>query len=170
MKNKEETIRKIVGVLNNPDQDGGFWLPDIQRRFVWDEDQIEQLFDSIMREYPIGTLLVWRTKKAVRRRKFINNYRGESQKLADFWVLDDERPKQLVLDGQQRLQSLFIGLCGSYKGKELFFDVLSGDPRHPEDIRYIFKFLDSTKAKPPWFKFTKMVYSPLAFSRRQPDR
>ena len=55
MKNQKHTIRKIVGFLNNPDEDGGFWLPNIQRPFVWSEDQICRLFDSILREYPIST-------------------------------------------------------------------------------------------------------------------
>ena len=54
MKNSKDTFRKFVGYLNNPEQDGGYWLPNIQRPFVWKEDQIERLFDSILREYPIG--------------------------------------------------------------------------------------------------------------------
>ena len=45
MKNRTETIRKMVTYLNNEDKDGGFWLPNIQRAFVWHEDQIERLFD-----------------------------------------------------------------------------------------------------------------------------
>jgi uncharacterized protein with ParB-like and HNH nuclease domain len=73
MKNKTQTIRKIVGFLNNPDEEGGFWLPNIQRPFVWDEDQICRLFDSILREYPISTLLVWKSASEIRRRKFIDN-------------------------------------------------------------------------------------------------
>lgn len=47
MKNQKQTIRKIVGFLNNPDEEGGFWLPNIQRPFVWSEEQICRLFDSI---------------------------------------------------------------------------------------------------------------------------
>ena len=39
----------------------GFWLPNIQRPLVWREEQICRLFDSILREYPISTLLVWKT-------------------------------------------------------------------------------------------------------------
>lgn len=38
MKNRSQTIRKIVGYLNNPEEDGGFWLPDIQRPFVCGEE------------------------------------------------------------------------------------------------------------------------------------
>jgi Protein of unknown function DUF262/Protein of unknown function (DUF1524) len=158
MKNQKETIRKMVRYLNNSEKDGGFWLPNIQRPFVWRVDQIERLFDSIMREYPISTLLVWKTTARLRRRKFIDNY-WFSVRLSDFYVPDDDKPKQLVLDGQQRLQSLFIGLCGSYEGKELYFDILSGAVTEPDDIKYIFKFRDPTKAQPPWFRFKDIVFS-----------
>ena len=63
MKTPKHSLRKIVSFLNNPEEDGGFWLPNIQRPFVWSEEQICRLFDSILREYPISTLLVWKTQK-----------------------------------------------------------------------------------------------------------
>ena len=63
MKNIKQSIRKMVTYLNNPENEGGFWLPNIQRSFVWNEGQIERLFDSIMREYPISTLLVWKRER-----------------------------------------------------------------------------------------------------------
>lgn len=158
MKNQKETIRKMVSYLNDEEWNGGFWLPNIQRPFVWREDQIERLFDSIMREYPISTLLVWRTKSRIRRRKFIDNYRN-TIRLTDFYVPENDGTKLLVLDGQQRLQSLFIGLRGSYERRELYFDVLSGDLVAPEDVRYKFKFLDAEKAVFPWVKFKEIVFS-----------
>lgn len=65
----------------------------------------------------------------------------------------------MVLDGQQRLQSLFIGLRGSYEKKELCFDVLSGDIVAPEDIRFKFKFLYSISTQFPWIKFKEIVFS-----------
>jgi len=164
MKNQKETIRRMVNYLNNEEEGGGFWLPNIQRPFVWSEDQIERLFDSIMREYPISTLLVWRTKSEIRRRKFIENYKY-SLKLTDFYVPVDGKPKLLVLDGQQRLQSLFIGLKGSYEKRELFLDVLSGDFVAPEDIRYRFQFLDSSTATFPWVKFKDLVFSNKLFNK-----
>src|SRR5690606_34742091 len=75
MQNKKLPIRKIVSYLNNDEAEGGgFWLPNIQRPFVWREDQIGRLFDSIMREYPISTLLIWKTKSPVKHRKFVDNY------------------------------------------------------------------------------------------------
>ncbi len=164
MKNQKETIRKMVAYLNNDEANGGFWLPNIQRSFVWKEDQIERLFDSIMRKYPISTLLVWRTKLPIRHRKFIDNYR-HGLKLTDFYVPDNNNSKMLILDGQQRLQSLFIGLRGSYEKKVLYLDIQSGDLVAPEDIRFCFKFLDSEKATFPWIKFKDIVYSNERLSR-----
>lgn len=158
MKNRTQTIRKIVGFLNNPDEDGGFWLPNIQRPFVWSEDQICRLFDSIMREYPISTLLVWKTTSEIRHRKFIDNWRANSR-LSDFYVPENGKKKNLVLDGQQRLQSLFIGLCGSYDGKELFLDILSGELAAPDDIKYHFSFLDPKEAEFPWIKFKDLIFT-----------
>ena len=52
------------------------------------------------------------------------------------------KKKCLVLDGQQRLQSLFIGLIGSFEGKELCLDILSGEVSAPDDIKYRFKFIE----------------------------
>lgn len=161
MKNQKESIRRIISGLNNSEHGGGFWLPNIQRPFVWSETQIERLFDSIMREYPISTLLVWKTKEQIKHRKFIDNWHADIR-LSDFFRPEDARPKMLVLDGQQRLQSLFIGLNGSYEKKELFFDVSSGDSAAPDDIRYRFKFLTG-KPSWPWVKFKDIVYSKKKF-------
>lgn len=157
VKNLKQNIRSIVRVLNNSDENGGFWLPNIQRPFVWSEEQICRLFDSILREYPISTLLVWRTTSNIRRRKFIDNWKP-SLRLSDFFVPEDSKKKCLVLDGQQRLQSLFIGLCGSYSGKELYFDILSGQVAAPDDIKYRFAFIDKD-AKFPWVNFKNLVFT-----------
>ena len=126
MNNQKETIRKFVNYINNPEHLGGFWLPNIQRPFVWSEEQIERLYDSILREYPIGTLLVWKNKSKIKHRRFIDHWK-DSLRLLDFYVPVNEDIKMLVLDGQQRMQSLFIGLKGSYNGRKLYFNVLSGD-------------------------------------------
>ncbi len=158
MKTKSETIRKIVGFLNNTDDDGGFWLPNIQRHFVWSEEQICRLFDSILREYPISTLLVWKTKSSIRHRGFIENWKS-TLLIPDFYVPDNQNKKCLVLDGQQRLQSLLIGLRGSYEGRELCFDILSGEVSAPDDIKYRFKFLTSEAIKFPQIKFKDLVAS-----------
>ncbi len=160
MKTQKLSLRKIVSYLNNPDEDGGFWLPNIQRPFVWSEDQICRLCDSILRQYPISTLSIWKTKMGVRRRKFIDNFKEEHRHhLSDFKVPDDNNKKCLVLDGQQRLQSLFIGLRGSYDGKELYLDILSGELAAPDDVKFKFKFIDPQYATFPHIRFKDIVFS-----------
>lgn len=158
VQNRKLPIRKIVTYLNDDEAEGGgFWLPNIQRPFVWNEDQISRLFDSIMREYPISTLLIWKTKEQIKHRKFIDNFLPDI-KLTNFYVPDNSRSKMMVLDGQQRLQSLFIGLRGSYFGRELYFDLLSGVLAAPEDIRYRFAFKDKDAAIWPWVRFKDIVF------------
>jgi hypothetical protein len=157
VKNQKQNFRRIVGFLNNQEEDGGFWLPNIQRPFVWSEDQICRLFDSILREYPISTLLIWKTNSTIRRRKFIDNWKT-GLRLTDFYVPEDKKKKCLVLDGQQRLQSLFIGLCGSFDGRELHFDILSGDLAAPDDVKFKFEFLEAP-SEFPWVKFKDLIFT-----------
>ena len=107
MRNERNTIWKIVRALNDAESNGGLWLPNIQRPFVWSEEQIEKLFDSIMREYPISTLLVWRTPEKVKHRKFITDWK-DSLKVSDAYVMENADAKGMVLDGQQRLQQAHL--------------------------------------------------------------
>lgn len=166
MRNERNTIWKIVRALNDAESNGGLWLPNIQRPFVWSEAQIERLFDSIMREYPISTLLVWRTREPIKHRRFISDWK-DSLKVSDAYVMENNDAKGMVLDGQQRLQSLIIGLAGSYNGKELHFDVLSGGKASPEDIRYRFRFLPAATAQWPWVRF-KDVLRDMSRGRKLP--
>ena len=158
MKNQKESIRKIVSFINNYEEQGGLWLPHIQRKFVWETNQIEALFDSIMREYPISTMLTWKTKEHIRYRKFIDNYVSDLR-IKDFYLPADDKPKLLVLDGQQRLQSLFIALKGSYEGKELYIDILSGSTTSSNNIKYKFKFFKQVEQGKSWIKFKDLISS-----------
>ena len=159
MENKKDTIRKIIRSISGEDISERLCLPNIQRNFIWKKEQIEKLFDSIMREYPISTLLFWKTKESLKVRKFIDNYK-DSLKFTDFYVPKDEKIKLVVLDGQQRLQSLYIALKGSYNEKELYFNVFSGDVEFG-DPKYIFEFLSQEIAEPVqgWIKFKDLVDS-----------
>lgn len=115
-------------------------LPAIQRDFVWEEERITKLFDSIMRGYPLGIVLLWETYLDIKYREFENDYQTEAKYI--FKDNTGNKRIKLVLDGQQRLQSLFIALNGSIDGKELYFDVLSG--KTADDFRevfYVFRFL-----------------------------
>ena len=104
---------------------GNIRIPNFQREFVWEQSQIINLLDSIYRHYPIGSFLFWRTKEEIESFRTI----GDVQ-------LDHEssRAVHYVLDGQQRITSLFASLEEAeikvkIKGKtvkkklEIFFDL-----------------------------------------------
>ena len=154
------TIRKAVKSLNDNEENGGYWLPNIQRHFVWREEQIEKLFDSVVRNYPISTLLAWKTKSQIKYRRFIQTYKKDIS-LLSYYEGVNEKTKHLVLDGQQRLQSFYIGLVGSYDKKFLCFNILSGDLALPDETRYHFKFLVQEDIMSPWFKVSELVMSDL---------
>src|SRR5687767_2015994 len=98
-----------------------YLLPAIQREFVWDTEQIEQLFDSLLREYPISTFLFWEiTKNRISNfqlYEFIKDYHQTKNKHNQKAELSKDEGVTAVLDGQQRLTSLYIGLRGSYAEK-----------------------------------------------------
>ena len=78
---------------------GNIALPDIQRPFVWSSAKTRDLFDSLYRGYPVGTLMFWETGADTGTRQVGG---GESDKVA----------KLLIVDGQQRLTALFAVLTG----------------------------------------------------------
>jgi hypothetical protein len=154
-----KTIRSFIQDINNNDSDGGgLWLPNIQRYFVWDEDQMVKLFDSVMRQYPLPSLLIWKTKESLRNRAFIQQY-IEPVDVIPLYRPNTSKTKRLVLDGQQRLQTLFIGLKGSIEGKILHFDVLSGLSPDNNGINYKFKFILPEKATWPNIPFQDLIYT-----------
>lgn len=163
MENKKDTIRKIIRLITGEDTSESLWLPNIQRNFIWKSEQIEKLFDSVMRQYPISTLLFWKTKESLKVRKFIDNYK-DGLKFTDFYVPKDDKVKLVVLDGQQRLQSLYIALKGSFNGKEMYFNVFSGNGDF-EDPKYTFEFLtpENANQEQGWIKFKNLVYSNKAY-------
>ena len=94
------------------------FLPAIQRPFVWTSHQVITLFDSLMKGYPISSFMFWAvnqdTKREVRIYRFLEDYRpGRQNEVAS----PDGRNVVLVLDGQQRLTSLMIGLRGTFAEK-----------------------------------------------------
>ncbi len=123
----DNSIKNVVDELNVR-----YFLPNIQREYVWlkkaDEKKIEQLFDSILRGYPIGSFLFWKLQKEdiaksdeqdenklnFQLYKFLTNYderKPHNEKIYIEQIMRDELC--IVLDGQQRLTSLYIGLKGT---------------------------------------------------------
>ncbi|EMG96695.1 hypothetical protein HMPREF1401_00416 [Helicobacter pylori GAM120Ai] len=180
----DKTIKEVVDELN-----GRYFLPDIQREYVWlqnaDGKKIEQLFDSILRGYPIGSFLFWKLPKEdiaksdeqdsdklnFQLYQFITNYderKPHNEKIRIEQIKRDDL--YIVLDGQQRLTSLYIGLKGTrtlkkkwakndnpnaYEEKRLYLN-LKHQPNmdNPED-NYQFEFHAKTPENDKehfWFK------------------
>ena len=99
-------------------------LPAIQREFVWTREQIIRLFDSIMKDYPIGSFLFWKVKSKntinYQFYEFIQKYHERDLKHNRSVNLPPSNDVLAVLDGQQRLTSLYIGLTGSHAEKRRY--------------------------------------------------
>lgn len=92
-------------------------LPAIQRDYVWDEDQVVCLFDSVLKGFPIGSFLFWK-KIANIAYEFRRDYDPDQVETDPAAPKNVKNAEYLVLDGQQRLTSLYIGFYGSYKSKK----------------------------------------------------
>ncbi|MCY3410978.1 MAG: DUF4268 domain-containing protein [Candidatus Heimdallarchaeota archaeon] len=111
------TIKEVIDKI----EDGKYVLPAIQREFVWKKEQIRSLFDSLMRNYPIGSFLFWEIKREnvneYQYYGFIKNYHEKNFTHNPKLELDDKNDIIAILDGQQRFTSLYLGLTGSYSKK-----------------------------------------------------
>jgi len=95
-----------------------YLLPAIQRDFVWTHSKIETLFDSLMQGYPIGSMLLWRVDGSNTQnqrfygilKKYRERYLIRSEEISTVGIPTFE----VILDGQQRLTALYLGLKGSY--------------------------------------------------------
>lgn len=109
--------KRIAQVIAEIDQ-SKIYLPALQRKFVWGKHQIQLLFDSLMRNYPIGTFLFWGLHKSTADNyvfyEFLKEYdeRRPYNRRKTGAFLHEEITG--VLDGQQRLSSIYIGLMGTH--------------------------------------------------------
>jgi hypothetical protein len=96
--------------LINEIQKGYIKVPKFQRNFVWSIDKTAQLLDSILKGYPIGTFILWETNERLNDIKDIGNL--------SLPEVPDDVKVQYVLDGQQRITSLYAAYCGARIQKE----------------------------------------------------
>jgi uncharacterized protein with ParB-like and HNH nuclease domain len=153
-------------------------LPSIQREFVWDTDQIEVLFDSLMRDYPISTFLFWKVDKHKIKDfqfyEFLKKYHEKDCRHNSKVDLDGDEDVIALLDGQQRMTSMYIALTGSYASKmpyyrknsshaypekKLYLDLLQ--PSSEVEVEYNFKFLTEKESTEDdgsfWFECGKIL-------------
>lgn len=172
---ESKTIKYCIDEIEK----GNYVMPAIQREFVWKTDQIEQLFDSLMQGFPISSFLFWqvdeRNIEEYQFYKFIKHYHEKDNKHNEKYDSFLKKPLTAILDGQQRLTSLYISLVGSYAYKtlhkrvndssayiarKLYLNLLSGNNRIDVSNKYEFKFLTEDEARNKegiWFKVGKIL-------------
>lgn len=135
-------------------------LPAIQREYVWKPSQVVKVFDSIMRGYPVGSFLSWRVlPETISKFKFygfMRDYSAFDKRHNPVVDIPSDHDVTAVLDGQQRLTSLNIGLRGtyayrnkngwaskewSYPERRLYLNLLGEAPENEAGLKYHFAFL-----------------------------
>lgn len=143
-----------------------YLLPAIQREVVWDVEQIARLFDSLMRDYPIGSFLFWHVERKNSGKyqfyEFMRNFHEIKNRHNPKASVSGEEDITAILDGQQRLTSLYIGLKGTYAYKEpwkrwdnpeafptrrFYLNLLDRAKEGQDDLLYDFAFLTNEEAK-----------------------
>jgi hypothetical protein len=165
-------------------RDRTYLLPAIQRRFVWSSDKVEALFDSLMRGYPISSFMFWKitdpdVKKNVRFYDFLQHFRQHFKEQNAEFVTRGHKDFFAVIDGQQRLTAIYLGIFGSYAYKlprvwlkdteenlptrQLYVNLIERRGEGDElGMLYDFRFLTQGEAKvkgssAPWFKVGDIV-------------
>lgn len=125
---------RISDVVNEIDE-GKYVLPVIQRPLVWSEEKMELLFDTLLKGDSFSGVIAIKEEKD---KKPLFNYRPftKTGEFIDSREIENLRQTQFfIIDGQQRLQTFYIGLTGSFYGKVLYFDLYSNYKSY-----YEFKF------------------------------
>lgn len=159
-----------------------YLLPAIQREFVWKTDQIARLFDSLMQGYPIGSFLFWSVAKEHSKEfvlyEFMTNYHQRTSSHLKRFDLAEPRDITAILDGQQRLTALNIGLRGShaeklprkrvdnmtaYPRRRLFLNLAQPADDNELGMEFDFRFLtkesaqDASKDDHHWFLVSQIL-------------
>lgn len=140
--NTSFTVNQLIEKIDT----GELGLPELQRPFIWKDAKVRDLFDSMMRGYPIGYLMLWECP-ALEKKKTI----GVDQHSYDM-------PKEVIIDGQQRLTSLYAVMKGKKVLNAKYVEktiIISYNP-----IENKFEVGDnSTKKNPEWIYNISDVYT-----------
>ena len=136
------------------------FLPAIQREYVWNPNQVEKLFDSIMCGYPISSFLFWKIREEKKKDwtsyEFIRDFDQANPHNREANLDGVNQDIYLVLDGQQRITSINIALRGTYRffyrkwrTTRLYLNLLwdKGDD-NPEEMTYQFLFKEDNQTLP----------------------
>lgn len=107
----------LITELINDVKRGLIKIPQFQRDFIWSKEKAASLMDSIIKKYPIGTMILWKTKETLRSVRNLGGVNLPETPAGDYI--------QYVLDGQQRLTSIFASLTGVKVRREYKIDDFS---------------------------------------------
>ncbi len=140
---------RLASLLSDVER-GNIKIPVFQRQYIWDDEQIVSLLDSIYRGFPVGSLLMWSTKEELKHERNIGGF-----KLPE---TPEDYPVNYILDGQQRLTTLYgvfnsdqntlepiladrFNICYIPDEDAFVHHLASGD----KDKIHLYKILDTTK-------------------------
>ncbi len=158
---QSKTFTSIISEIET----GQIKIPQFQRDFVWDIQKSAQLMDSIVKGYPIGTFIFWRTKERLRSVRNLGNITLPDPVEGEF--------VSFVLDGQQRLTSLFASLKGSQiqreSGKvddysEIYLDLTATEDDQIVTLEIADKEPDS------YIRLTDLLYGGFTLLAKFPER
>jgi hypothetical protein len=133
----KSTITKI--------KDGEIVLPVIQRRLVWTEDKMELLFDSLLKGNSFGAIICIEEEKDAKPLFAFREFTRNGNNVSSTEVEELSKTQWFIIDGQQRLQSFYISLVGTFNGRRLFFDLYSDYEEGEYDFRFAVKAEDLPK-------------------------
>ena len=140
MQQPEPRAKSYAGLFNNIDE-GRIKIPVFQRDFVWGKPQTAKLIDSILKGFPIGTFILWKTKERLGHMRNIGNINLPEPPRGD--------SIQYVLDGQQRMTSLYAARKGvriTRDNEEIDYTDIAIDLNKPTDDDEIVLF-NNTRGK-----------------------
>lgn len=176
MYEKQGAIRETLAAINSQQ----IVLPAIQREFIWRPGQVCALFDSLMRGYPFGTFLYWLVEPEnsgeYKWYQFVTDWHEKHARHNPDSKILPNTSLTAVLDGQQRLTALNIGLQGSmawrlprthfkldenFPTRRLHLNLLAEESEGSE-ARYQFRFLREDRPTPSseterWFKVSEIL-------------
>ena len=149
--------------LQSDIQKGLIKIPQFQRNFVWNKEKSAKLLDSIVKGYPIGTFILWKTKESLRSVRNIGGDKLPDTPKGDFI--------QYILDGQQRLTSLYAsikGLCVERKNKSDDYSEIYIDLKASKEDDIVITDIHG-KAEKSIIKITDLINQGITFFNNYPQ-
>lgn len=165
--NLPEPVTKQFSSLMVEISDGKLKIPQFQRDFVWDIKKSAGLLDSVIKGYPVGSFIFWKTRERLRSVRNIGNLNLPEPTAGDY--------VNFVLDGQQRITSLFAALKGETieresGKKEDFSEIFIDLEAKEEDGEKIVTTETDGKEDGQLIKLTDLLHGGITFLNRYPQK